>query len=80
MNLIAIVRWTYLLGWITAAAAVLYRLLLLASDSLPRVLTFEPRTLLDFSLFLFVVSIATAAYAHLVRDVPAKEKAKSASA
>jgi hypothetical protein len=58
-----IAEWSYYLGCLSAAVAIVYRALLLADPRLfgaPRVV---PHNLLELSLLLFVVSIASNARA-----------------
>lgn len=63
MNLNLVMRLTYLLAWAFAAFAVIYRLLEIVGLSALRVLPVTSRGVLFFSGFLFIATIATAAYA-----------------
>ncbi len=81
MNLRAVMRITYGLGWIALAIALIYRALLFTGLFRPENVGFAPRTMLLFSGFVFVVSIATAMYLQTSQQVPAaKDKSKAATA
>ena len=64
-----IAEWSYYLGCVSAAAAIVYRVLLFGSPNLfgaPRV---APHNIVDLSILLFVVSIASNARAMVHREV-----------
>ncbi len=77
MNLNSIMRSTYMLGWIFAVLALVYRALQMAGvvQSLAGATS---RGVLFFSGFLFLVTIATAAYAQASGETGKKTKATSA--
>ncbi len=77
MDLKSVMRYSYLLGCVAGVIAILYRVVLLAGV---KPVGFAPRTILEFSGFLFVVCIATGVYAHLGQHLPEHEKEKSQSA
>ena len=58
-----IAEWSYYLGCISAAVAIVYRALLLVDPRLFRTPRVVPHHLLDLSILLFVVSIASTARA-----------------
>ena len=66
MNLNSIMRYTYVLGWLFAALALVYRALQWAGVSRLG-LPVTSRGVLFFSGFLFVACIATAAYEQATR-------------
>lgn len=63
MNLISIMRLSYVLGWVFAAIAVIWRGLEIAGITVLSNLRLTSRGVLIFAAFLFVASIASATYA-----------------
>ncbi len=78
MNLTGIMRISYLLGWVFAVLAVVYRgLQMLGIQALNRV-GVTSRGVLFFSGFLFLVTVATAAYAQTQGSTTVKGRSAAA--
>ena len=67
MNLNSIMRYTYVLGWLFAALALVYRGLQCIMGASRMGLPVTSRGVLFFSGFLFLACIATAAYEQATR-------------
>ena len=64
--MLSIVRFTYVLGWITAVLAFALRVVnFFTQRPIEKLLNFEPKTMLEVSGLLFIISIASAAYARI---------------
>jgi hypothetical protein len=81
MNLHLVMRWSYLLAWLFGALAVVLRVVERIRGTALSSLPASTRGMLMFAGFLFVASMATAAYEQATRTQPEeKPKAKAAGA
>ncbi len=74
-----IMRLSYMLAWVFAALAVIYRGLEIVAASAVQRLPLSSRHVLFFSGFLFVATIATAAYAQATGSAQASKSRSTAA-
>ena len=71
MSRLGIAEWSYIFGWVSAAVAIIYRVMWFGGlgarlfGAAPRVV---PHNFMDLSILLFVISIASYAHEMVHRD------------